>query len=263
MSEILVKYLIELDFMDKSSWEPGEWHSEPDKVHWLDNETGLPCLIIRGSHGALNGYVGIPIYHPAYGLSYDGETQHEHDQRHKAFRQALANRDRTKSVFEGLSLENVPENRIIPGIGESILNIEVHGGLTFSGPTQEPTKEQWNKAKKMMPHQIAEAALFPNGDAAEWLKKWESLLVTDNYEKWAIAVKEMSINTCLNDDDEIWWFGFDCAHAGDLCPKIESTLKMIGHQQIKLPDDYTDKYRNLAYVEDECKLLAKQLKGLK
>jgi hypothetical protein len=47
------------------------------------------------------------------------------------------------------------------------------------------------------------------------------------------------------DPDGFWWFGFDCAHAGDLSPKY---------------GDFGDGvYRDMAYVEAECRSLAEQL----
>jgi hypothetical protein len=42
--------------------------------------------------------------------------------------------------------------------------------------------------------------------------------------------------------------GFDCGHAGDLAPGIKSF--------------YEEVYRNIEYVSNECKNLAKQLKEL-
>lgn len=56
--------------VDKSSWERGPWDSEPDKKQWLDQATGLPCLIVRNPMGALCGYVGVTKNHPAFGKSY-------------------------------------------------------------------------------------------------------------------------------------------------------------------------------------------------
>lgn len=47
-------------FEDKSSWGPGPWQSEPDKVQWRDEATGALC-----------GYVGVPPSHPAFGKFYD------------------------------------------------------------------------------------------------------------------------------------------------------------------------------------------------
>ena len=49
----------------------GPWVAEPDKAQWLDEETGLDCLIVRNRHGALCGYVGLPPVHPLHGKSYD------------------------------------------------------------------------------------------------------------------------------------------------------------------------------------------------
>lgn len=49
----------------------GAWDTEPDKRQWTDAETGLPCLIRRGPHGALCGYVGVPDGHPAFERHYD------------------------------------------------------------------------------------------------------------------------------------------------------------------------------------------------
>jgi hypothetical protein len=57
--------------VDKSAWGDGPWQNEPDKKQWVDEETGLPCLIVRNGHGALCGYVGVPNGHPWYGVSYD------------------------------------------------------------------------------------------------------------------------------------------------------------------------------------------------
>lgn len=47
----------------------------------------------------------------------------------------------------------------------------------------------------------------------------------------------------------IWWFGFDCAHSGDLCPEYKANGWHDGM------------YRDFEYVKDECGSLAKQLKA--
>lgn len=59
--------------VDKSSWGPGEWQDEPDKMQWQDEATGLPCLIVRNGEvtGALCGYVGVPESHPYFEKGYD------------------------------------------------------------------------------------------------------------------------------------------------------------------------------------------------
>lgn len=53
--------------IDRAKWPAGPWDSEPDRVEWRDPLTGLPCLIVRGDHGALCGYVAIPPGHPFRG----------------------------------------------------------------------------------------------------------------------------------------------------------------------------------------------------
>lgn len=57
--------------MDKSTWSEGPWQTEPDKMQWTDEATGLPCLAKRNQGGALCGYVGVPGGHPWYRKDYD------------------------------------------------------------------------------------------------------------------------------------------------------------------------------------------------
>lgn len=54
----------------------GPWKAEPDKVSWIDPDTGLPCIMRRGTHGALCGYVGVGPDHPLAGV---GEEALPHD----------------------------------------------------------------------------------------------------------------------------------------------------------------------------------------
>lgn len=51
--------------------------------------------------------------------------------------------------------------------------------------------------------------------------------------------------------DPVWWFGFDTAHAGDLCPRdlADERLRHLAHGT----------YRTCEYVKKECADLAKQL----
>ena len=61
---------IEYKTIDKSDWGAGPWQSEPDKIQWRDEATGLPCLMVRArSHWC--GYAGVPASHPDYGKGYD------------------------------------------------------------------------------------------------------------------------------------------------------------------------------------------------
>jgi hypothetical protein len=69
---------LEYRSVDKSTWGPGLWQDEPDKVQWKDEATGLPCLIVRGPHGSWCGYVGVPSSHPVYEMDYDNITAEVH-----------------------------------------------------------------------------------------------------------------------------------------------------------------------------------------
>lgn len=60
----------EYKFMDKSKWTAGEWQSEPDKIQWTDEATGLPCIIKRNDHGSWCGYVGVPEGHKLFGKDF-------------------------------------------------------------------------------------------------------------------------------------------------------------------------------------------------
>jgi hypothetical protein len=59
--------------------------------------------------------------------------------------------------------------------------------------------------------------------------------------------------------DEVWWLGFDCAHAGDLCPGLESFVARM-RQIVGIHFHSTDTYKTLDYVRAECEHIAEQLK---
>lgn len=51
-------------------------------------------------------------------------------------------------------------------------------------------------------------------------------------------------------DDERWFFGFDCSHAGDFSPRSETFYNPVGEEI----------YKDIVYVRHECAKLARQLK---
>jgi len=53
----------------KEAWGPGPWQDEADRCEWRYD--GFPCLIVRGSVGALCGYVAVPPGHPWHGAHCD------------------------------------------------------------------------------------------------------------------------------------------------------------------------------------------------
>jgi len=48
--------------------------------------------------------------------------------------------------------------------------------------------------------------------------------------------------------DHVWWLGFDCAHSDDFCPSYQKEAHSI----------YSS-YKDIPFVESECRGLAKQL----
>jgi hypothetical protein len=57
--------------------------------------------------------------------------------------------------------------------------------------------------------------------------------------------------------DKVWWFGFDCAHLGDLSPGMRAREREMGWHE-----PAGDTYKPLGYVRDECRKLAAQLKAV-
>jgi hypothetical protein len=60
--------------------------------------------------------------------------------------------------------------------------------------------------------------------------------------------------------ERVWWLGFDCAHAMDLCPTVRARLAELDPYFTKADDDglFRDVYRTFGYVQDEVALLAAQ-----
>lgn len=188
-----------MEKIKKSQWGKGPWQDEPDRFQWVDKATGLTCLILRGPTGALCGYVGVPETHPGYRIAYDGTTATEHEEWHSQCRKYMKENspDFTKINFP-------PSPDTVPGIGEAIEKITVHGGLTFAG--------------------------FWTGEVPD-----------------------------------LWFFGFDCAHSGDLCPGMGATLKLIDIDQGTTRRErynFDDTYRDIEYVKVECADLAAQLAAI-
>ena len=53
--------------------------------------------------------------------------------------------------------------------------------------------------------------------------------------------------------DPVWWFGFDCAHSGDIIPGMDALLNRVS------PRLWDGAYKTVAYVKAEVERLASQL----
>lgn len=212
---------IEYHTIDKSTWPNGPWKAEPDKIQWTDEATGLPCIARRVPHsGAWCGYVGISSNHLLHGQS--------------------------ESIFR--ELENGE-------IEYEYLDLSVHGGITFTGGCQNHDA-LWHQHQQYAQKAPDEAKRYPKGDAAQFLAEWGPLL--SDRPAWEVRVQATAIChvPAPGEPDDIWWFGFDCAHAGDRMPGMEAALRSIGGRSLPHCGDV---YRDLAYVKAECASLARQL----
>src|SRR5690606_37087186 len=66
--------MLEFGLIDRSGWSSGPWDSEPDKIRWTDQITGLDCLIVRQRPGHLCGYVGVEPEHRLYKVNYSNNV---------------------------------------------------------------------------------------------------------------------------------------------------------------------------------------------
>lgn len=56
--------------------------------------------------------------------------------------------------------------------------------------------------------------------------------------------------------DDVWWLGFDCGHAFDVCPKFNAEAQAIGIPS--LLSTYFGSYRTMLYAKTEVERLADQ-----
>lgn len=107
--------------VDKTSWGPGPWQDEPDKVHWIDPATDYDCLMVRGPSGAWCGYVAVTEGHAAFEMDYE-------------------------------KLDN-----LFPDGEDGWSTLSVHGGLTFAGfcaESEDPSKGVCHVPAPGRPHRV-------------------------------------------------------------------------------------------------------------
>lgn len=97
-----------------------------------------------------------------------------------------------------------------------------------------------------------------NSEALNALKVHGGLTFSDHCQPGPIEQTICHI-PAPGESDNIWWLGFDCAHAWDFMPQ------MIAFEKKYFPD-FTNLwkdciYRDIAYVQAECASLAAQIAG--
>jgi hypothetical protein len=93
---------------------------------------------------------------------------------------------------------------------------------------------------------------YTSDKAIEWWRRHVTKRV--DYKIYDIQVHGGLTFSGTWDDESLWYFGFDCGHAGDFSPRMDA-LENLG-------EDWgfcTNDYRDILYVTAEVELLAKQL----
>lgn len=253
----------EYHVLDKSAWGQGPWQDEPDKIQFTDEATGLPCLLVRGPVGSWCGYVGVAEGHPLFKKGYGdcalpkaqpkGVTEgdevmdlSEIGGKKMPIPARMVEMARQKLICD-------PDKAYCAHRPEAILN--AHGGITFAGFCYEPDEKAFKAWQKRMIESKDEAKQYPKGDAAERWKEQGHLI--DDFEGWVEFMEGHSICHVPEPGQpkNVWWLGFDCAHSGDLSPKMR--MHLAGMPRSSYRD--SEKYRDRAYVEGEVKDLAAQL----
>lgn len=179
---------------DKSTWGPGPWQDEPDRLDF--EHAGFACIVLRvRESGHLCGYVGVPNGHPLYGVAYSAESEALRAQLERRKEQPIGEQPGMGLMIQMLG----GELRATP---DAALN--VHGGITYS-------------------------------------------------EKCAGRVCHVPRDGMPAD---VWWFGFDCAHAGDFSPGMTRFRWQYGLSSAG------GTYRTVEFVQDECRSLAEQLREI-
>lgn len=109
-------------YVNKDDWGDGPWQDEPDKIQWVDPDTLLDCLIVRGPAGALCGYVGVDETHPLFKVGYNKCSMPARGQ--SRYRRSGRIRGKDKMRRRPCDKYNCSHRP------ESLLT--VHGGLTYS-----------------------------------------------------------------------------------------------------------------------------------
>lgn len=240
---------------DKHLWGDGPWVQEPDRVEWVDEETGYQCLARRTKHtGTWCGYVGVPPGHPWFGKTDREHTKASSNLFMKLMSAALEKYGGFAGIPDGVASPVLEQH---PDYDKRIYELECHGGVTFTGHPANYTYKDWEAWRKSMIARLPEIETYPRGDAAEAWADYEQYM--NNYQGWIDCQNLEGITT--EQPDKWWLFGFDCAHCDDVMPGMDYKLGELipGREPRHFPGAF---YRDLPYVKDQCTSLALQLKAI-
>jgi hypothetical protein len=224
-----------LDFQ-KPEWGTGEWQEEPDHVDF--EHAGLPCILNRAPvSGAWCGYAAVPPGHKLHGVSY-------------------------ASCFHGC--EKRPGDYISRKVvGKAKRRFNAMGGDKLKRELEMLLMmRKWYRSglhrRVRSDHKRCAAAYELNHSPESVLRVHGGLTYSG---KCQGAICHMPKP---GQPDNVWWFGFDCSHAGDLAPRMVALTKSL-NLKFKMPKPAEwamrdwEKYRNMAYAKAETEHLAEQL----
>lgn len=164
----------------------GPWNDEADKVSWVDEETGLGCIMLRQVDGTISGYVGVGPEHPLFGFRKDAVP---------------------------IDIAHV-----------------VHGGITYAKACEANRfgRVAWGDPRR-------ERYTVCHTTFVRTIQDYRTVRTTENG----------------FDHEDLWWFGFDTSHPGDLVPKARNVNRHDG-----------DAYRDQGFVYGNCIALARKLQSL-
>lgn len=215
---------------DKDRWARGPWDQEPDRVDF--EHVGLPCLLLRNNMGAWCGYAAVFPGHPWYGIGYNQCTVG----------------DAPEPVIEDIDArypvtDDMPEHtrRFALKMREHAREAEARGGFMST---------QWLKE-------------HPRYSCYEHSP--EALIEVHGGLTYADACSGPICHEAKpGQPDQVWWFGFDCSHAGDLTPGLEALYSTSPNFSFRanVPEELRDVYRDVNYVRAETMRLAEQLAAI-
>jgi hypothetical protein len=134
--------------------------------------------------------------------------------------------------------------------------LDAHGGIKFSEKCADTSQEAWTQWRVELLSRQDEAKQYPRGEAAVLLEEWREGL--ESYDAWKLRMQQVRVCHVAGDGetDDVWWFGFDCADVGDLCPEMSTW----GVRKLRALLDET--YKDVGYVKAECTKLARQLQAV-
>lgn len=214
------------EFLPKALWGDGPWQQEPDRLEF--EHAGLPCILNRAPvTGAWCGYVGVPPGHKLYGIWYGG-------------------------CIKGCKKEK-PSYVTRKEIGRAKRQGDVAKVNMLVAMRNMNKSSFYKRMRKEHPRASCDYGM---NHSPESILRVHGGITYSDYCHGVICHTPKP-----GEADNVYWFGFDCAHAWDLSPAMEARLR--SYRSFVHASHPNDVYRDIEYAKTETKNLAEQLAALK